>query len=98
MTDLRKLARDKLCQIRLPGCNGHAETTVLCHVRMSGISGMGLKAPDLLGAWGCSACHDVCDRRLRPPEGMTLNDVRLAFLEGVMRTQAKLIEDGVIKW
>jgi hypothetical protein len=58
---------------------------------MVGISGLGLKSPDLLGAHACSACHTYID---------THHDVgaRMMFLEGVMRTQAALIEDGIIKW
>lgn len=60
MTDLRKLAAGKECQVRLPGiCNKNPETTVLAHVRMSGISGTGLKAADVLASWACSACHDA---------------------------------------
>lgn len=87
--NLRNYARGMPCMIRMPGvCNGNPETTVLCHLRMSGISGMGLKANDLLGAWGCSACHTYCDTH-----GI---DGRTALLEGMARTQAHLIDRGFI--
>ena len=56
---------------------------------------MGLKAPDLLGAWACSACHDAIDRRANMD--MDRDYVRLAHLEGVIRTQAALIREGAIK-
>ena len=47
--NLRKEAKGRECMIRLPGvCCGNTETTVLCHFRMVGISGAGLKSPDLL--------------------------------------------------
>ena len=93
--NLRDYARNKPCMIRLPDiCNGDPETTVLCHFRMVGISGMGLKSPDLLGAWGCSNCHDAVDRRRY--KDLDFDYVRLAHLEGVIRTQAQLIEDGVV--
>jgi hypothetical protein len=75
--------------VRLPGCNGGGATTVLAHVRLSGISGIGFKAPDLLGAWCCSTCHTYCD---------THHDdaTKVAFYEGVFRTQASLIKVGLI--
>lgn len=89
MTDLRKMARGMPCMIRMPGvCNGDPATTVLCHLRMAGISGMGLKANDLLGAWGCSACHRYVDTH-----GI---DGRTALLEGMARTQAFLLSEGLI--
>jgi hypothetical protein len=87
--NLRNVARDKPCMIRQPAvCNGNPETTVLCHLRMSGISGMGLKANDILAAWGCSACHSYVDTH-----GI---DGRTALLEGMARTQARLIEMGLL--
>ena len=89
MTDLRKLARGQPCQVRLPGiCNGDPATTVLAHVRMVGISGMGLKSADLLGSHACSACHTACD---------TDRSHEVDFLRGVIRTQAKLIKQGVVR-
>jgi hypothetical protein len=87
--NLRNLARGMPCMIRMPGvCNGNPETTVLCHLRMSGISGMSMKANDLLGAWGCSACHRYVDTH-----GI---DGRTALLEGMARTQAQLLERGYV--
>ena len=53
MTDLRALARGKDCQVRTPLCNFNPETTVLAHLRLIGISAMGKKAPDILGAHCC---------------------------------------------
>lgn len=97
MTDLRKLARGRPCQVRLEGvCNGDSSTTVLAHVRMAGISGMGHKAPDVLAAYACSSCHDAIDRRAHMD--LEREYVRLAHLEGVMRTQALLIREGVLRW
>lgn len=93
MVNLRSLARGRPCQVRLPCCNGDWTTTVLAHYRLSGISGMGMKSPDLIGAWACSACHDEVDRRTqREP----LNVVRQAHAHGVFRTQAMLLKEGVI--
>lgn len=94
--NLRDYANGKECQVRIPAvCNGDPATTVLAHLRMSGITGVGLKAPDILGAWSCSSCHDEVDRRTHHHDYET---VRLSFLEAIMRTQAKLIEEGLVKW
>jgi hypothetical protein len=96
MTDLRKAAQGLECQVRLPGvCNFNSETTVLAHLRMAGITGRAQKAPDLLGAHACSACHAEVDRQTRTLER---DFVRLAFLEGVMRTQYALIQEGKVRW
>ncbi len=92
MTDLRKQARGRGCQIRLPGiCNHNSETVVLCHYRLIGISGLGMKSADLLGSWGCFDCHRVVDSNKDP-------EIQLAFLQGVMRTQAQLIREEIVKW
>ena len=81
--------------IRLEGiCNHNSETTVLAHIRLPGVSGMGLKADDLLGAWACSACHDACDRRSRTD--LERDYVRLAHLEGMVRTIAQLRKEDII--
>lgn len=91
--NLRKEARGRECQVRLEGiCNGDPATTVLAHYRLSGISGMGMKSPDLFGAWCCSDCHAVCDGQQR---SNIPRDARLlALAEGVFRTQAILIAEG----
>lgn len=95
MTDLRKLARGRECAVRIPGvCNGDPETTVLAHFRLAGISGMGMKSPDLIAAFACSACHDAIDRRAHTD--VDRDYVRLAHLEGVVRTQAELLKLGIV--
>lgn len=92
--NLRELARGKPCLIRIPGvCNHDPETTVLCHLRMAGISGMGLKAHDWFAAWGCSACHDYVDGRTATLDSYATR--RLALLEGVIRTQHELLQRGI---
>lgn len=94
--DLRKLARGQECQVRIPFvCNRDPATTVLAHIRLAGVSGMGLKAPDLLAAWCCSACHDAIDGRTKTDESPEW--LRLYHLEGMARTIAKLIADGKIR-
>lgn len=90
--NLRQYARGKPCQIRLVGiCNRDDTTTVLCHVRLMGITGTGLKADDVLGAWGCSACHEWTERR--NADNRTQRD----FYEGMVRTQNELRKAGILR-
>lgn len=95
--NLRNEAKGRECQIRVPGrCNKNPETVVLCHIHKPSISGgMGTKARDELGAWGCSACHDIIDERdtshLYP-----CWDLDLWLYEGVFRTQSILLDEGKI--
>lgn len=85
--NLRSEARDRDCQVRLVGvCNGNRETTVLAHFRLSGISGMGMKSPDFIGAWACSACHARVDSDKSA-------EVQLDFAKAVFRTQAQLLQE-----
>jgi hypothetical protein len=94
MSKLTKLARDRDCQVRIPGiCNHDPATTVLAHYRLAGLCGMGIKPHDLLGAWSCSSCHDEIDRRTRRIDA---ESAALAHLEGVMRTQAILLKEGKV--
>jgi hypothetical protein len=95
--NLRKLAAGQECQVRLPGvCNGNPETTVLAHLRMAGITGVAQKAPDVLGAWACSACHSVVDAN--GGKIFERDFVRLSFFEALARTQAELVKRGLLKW
>jgi hypothetical protein len=95
MTDLRKEAKGRGCMVRIPGvCNFNSETVVLAHIRMAGISGMSVKANDLLGAWACSSCHDTVDRRNYLD--LERDYVRLMHLEGVARTIAQLGKEGLL--
>jgi hypothetical protein len=89
--NLRKLAKGRDCQVRLPCCNGDPATVVLAHLRMTGLSGMGIKAEDIFGCYACSMCHNYCD---------THHDVetQLAFAKAIFRTQNDLIKEGVITW
>lgn len=84
MNKIRKSSKGKSCSIRLPGCDGGGETTVLAHYRLAGTCGIGMKPPDELGADACHHCHDVVDGRKQI--GWSRESVRLAHAEGVMRT------------
>lgn len=93
MSKLRDLARGQLCQIRIPGlCSHNPEETVLCHFRMAGICGTGMKPIDLIGAWGCHSCHAAVDGRTNT--AFTHEQLRLMHLEGLVRTIHALYNQG----
>ena len=86
MTEARKAAKGQPCMIRLPGCTGGGDTTVLAHYRLAGYCGTGIKPDDdVFGAWACANCHDAADGRRNC--GLPKVEVRLAHAEGCMRTQ-----------
>lgn len=98
MSRIRQSARGEECQVRMPFvCNGNPETTVLAHANGSAAGkGIGMKSIDELSAYACSACHDVIDRRRKPPPGWTMTDVKLAFWEGHARTYQILKRKGLV--
>lgn len=93
MSKLRNEARDRPCMIRVPGiCNGDNRTTVLAH--MNG-GGMGMKHHDMFGAWSCSSCHDYVDGRTNRQAAPAV--AKQLLLEGILRTQQILLDEGKIK-
>ena len=94
MTDLRKAARGRPCTVRLPGCDGGGETTVLAHYRLPGYCGTGIKPDDTLGAWACWSCHESAD--FRGQTKLSRLEVQLAHAEGVLRTIAELRKEGLL--
>lgn len=85
--DLRKQARGRECQVRIPGCcNFNTETSVLAHYRLAGTCGTGCKPDDLQGAIACSGCHDAIDGRKKTE--YSRDELKLMHAEGVMRTLA----------
>ncbi|GGA00280.1 nuclease domain-containing protein [Dyella caseinilytica] len=88
--NLRKLARGQACLVRLPGCDGGGETTVLAHYRMLPYCGIGIKPPDQLAAFACAACHDAIDGRRNC--GLPRTEMRLAHAEACLRTALAVLE------
>jgi hypothetical protein len=97
MANLRQAARGRDCTIRTPVCSFATEQTVLAHVRMSGISGMGIKAPDIFGAWSCAPCHVLVDAGQYGGVSLSPDERDLYLLRGMVRTQAILLKEGLIK-
>ena len=94
MSKLRKSAKNAPCQIRIPGvCRNETETVCLCHINGAGWA---MKSLDIHGAYGCQRCHDVVDGRLST--GWDSDLIKLWFLEGVIRTQELMVEEGLINF
>ena len=95
MADLRKAARGRECQVRIPGvCNGNSETSVLAHIRLAGLCGTGIKPPDLIATIACSSCHDEIDRRTHLVDAEYAKE---CALEGMARTQVIWLKEGKVK-
>ena len=93
MSKLRKSAKGRECQVRIPGvCNHNPETVVLAHINGAG---MGIKANDIHAAFCCSSCHDALDGRNRS-SGLNPDLLRLYHLDGVIRTQRVWLNEGLI--
>jgi hypothetical protein len=58
--------------------------------------GIGMKVHDLFGSFCCSSCHDVLDGR--KPSNYEKEWLELIHLRGVIRTQEKMIEKGLIRY
>lgn len=67
MTPARKAAKGQPCTLRLPTCypGPDNEQVQLCHLRMLGGGGTGLKPHDSEAVFACTHCHDILDGRAR---------------------------------
>ena len=85
-------ANGKNCTLRLPGtCNGNPETVVFCHINSAAAGkGMGIKAHDSLGFFGCSDCHRAYDQQ----RGRA--DIAVDVLDAVCETHVLLVKAGLI--
>lgn len=92
---ITQAAKGEQCTLQIAGvCNGNPETTVFCHFPDSS-HGVGIKATDFSGGFGCSACHDVVDGRVRS------NEFQGAAKDWYMRrsqtrTMERLFERGIL--
>ena len=97
MSKITKSAQGENCTVRIIGyCNSNPETVVLAH--LNGIRyghGTGNKVNDIHGAYCCSNCHDVLDGRVNT--NYTKDILKLFHMEGIIETQIKLINKGLIK-
>lgn len=98
-TPIRASARGEACTLRFPCCNFDPTTTVWCHSnRAEDGKGMGIKARDEEGAYGCHACHSWLDGGYAGRMERALVDVyfdlaraesrRILHRKGLVKTEA----------
>jgi hypothetical protein len=95
---IRDSARGKDCLIGLPGaCTHDPEKTIWSHYRGSiGGKARGLKADDLCGAYACTTCDAIYDGQQKVPQGLTYDEVELAWYEAHIKSIVILHAEGVI--
>jgi len=91
-------ARGEQCTLQIVGvCNGNPETVVFCHFPDRDTHGMGHKADDVSGGFGCSACHDYLDGRVPPHDAARWRNERDGYLRrSQQRTMRRLFELGIL--
>lgn len=88
---IRDAARGEHCTMNGPTCRYDRETTVFCHLNESFAGkGMGIKAHDIAGFFGCSECHSAYDLG-------QLGDKYFYLLRAVTRTLTRLYEMGLLE-
>ena len=84
---LRESARGRACTLRLPGCDGGGETTVLAHIRGTW-TGIGTKPSDSFAIYACHSCHGWEEKG-----GVSLDGDRLRAL---YETQQIMLREGLL--
>ena len=93
---IRDSARDEDCLIRLAGCPQRRDMTIWSHCRHARAGkGGAIKALDLAGAYGCTYCDAVYDGQIKRPEGMTLEQVEIAWFLAHVESLVKLRQKGL---
>ena len=91
---IRLSAKGEQCLVRVPGvCNLDSATVVLAHLNGAGV---GMKNPDWKSAYACSSCHEWLDGGYANT-GSWRDERDLLHLQGVIRTQERLIDKGFIQ-
>lgn len=89
-------AKGERCTVQGPYCNRNPETVVYCHVNdYAAGKGLGVKAHDDLGFYGCSGCHDAYDRRRPVSEEYRAMECCL-ILRALIATNRKLKKKKII--
>lgn len=98
-----KAANGAPCMMDSPVCNHDLETTVFCHLNFEWAGkGMGQKADDTAGFFGCSECHRWFDEtsKYRPRVSyQELDDedvLKFIAFRACVRTWRYLVETGVL--
>lgn len=96
MTHSRRSAAGEDCTLMFPGCRNDHETVVLCHLRIFGGGGIGMKPSDAEAVFACAHCHDRLDGRvgwLQHEEGF---DFWEAIARALVRTHRRMRAKGAL--
>lgn len=89
---IRESARGEDCTLQIAGvCSYRPETVVLCHFPDES-HGVGRKSDDISAGYGCSACHDWIDRRVKGRD----EEAEWYMRRSQTRTLRRLIERGIV--
>ena len=95
MTVARKAAKGQDCTLQFPGCPNDRDTVVLCHLRMFGGGGTGLKPDDSEAVFGDDHCHSRLDGRA--PLWLDVNESKWEYIaRALIRTLRIQRESGVL--
>lgn len=95
ITPARKAAEGQACTVRFPDCPNDRATVVLCHLRMFGGGGTGLKPHDSEAVFACAYCHDRLDGRA--PLWLAEHESRYDYIaHALIRTLRIQREKGVL--
>jgi hypothetical protein len=90
---IREAANGEPCTV----CDRNDGTTVFCHLNESWAGkGMGQKASDIAGFFGCTFCHDCYDRRITINSGYAMAHSDAYIMRAMYRTWVRLVEIGII--
>lgn len=94
---LRDSARGEDCLVRLPGCPGDPAMTIWSHNRHQRAGkGGAIKAIDLNGAYCCTYCDAIYDGQQPLPEGVTREEVELAWFMAHAESLVRLAQKGLV--
>lgn len=94
---LRDSAKGRDCTMVSPWCNGDASSVVWCHSNHSEHGkGIGVKAHDIFGFYGCGACHVWYDT-LSKQQGISNEERRHWFQKAHDKSLLIIVTEGVLK-
>lgn len=96
-TKIRRSARAEDCTLLFLGCINDTETTVWCHSnRLADGKGLGLKADDEAGCYGCGHCHAYLDGGWAADPNMTYEQVQDRFEQARAKSRMTLQRKGLV--
>lgn len=94
---IRESARGESCLVRIYGCPDDPSMTIWSHNRHSRAGkGLGVKSLDINGAYCCTYCDAIYDGQLVRPNGLSCEDVELAWYAGHAESLVILRQKGLI--